>query len=364
MLLKSKIMPAVGVFLFTASTLLTGIASAKGIGSSGGGNTVFKEPGSPAILLDLFVANPQFQDNYADQKARELKVKQISSSFVDRKLPLYYVKASEQTVYPFVLNRLAVWKKTSPEVVSTIEEALNTMEFWVGEDLKPQQRYVIPQQLLSDFPRMSIETGAAFSPVLGGAMLSMKIWNQFGIYSQAGLMIHEALRQIQMVEQKYTRAEEQGQTLTDETIQRITARIMFAEPHQSEPVIEKSALGAYLKIRVGQTDSSLASRKASICRKLHDLNRVSPTTKEIEAEFCAKESNGTQPWAEGIWFSVSDNLAQIFGEIRSQSAKDKVMEMYAETRSMYYAWIAHKLDESTFAVEHLDFRLKHFYLNY
>ena len=110
---------------------------------------------------------------------------------------------------------------SSPITVRLIRKALDGMD-WVFTPFS--QEVCALAQLPARFAKDSIYSAVVYNEKFG-ARMSLPVINQLGHTSMSGLLIHEALRHVEIAYQD---------GLPDETIRRITARIILSNPQPGE----------------------------------------------------------------------------------------------------------------------------------
>lgn len=183
-----------------------------GTGHSGGGSLYQSAPGTKPVLVDYLKTAPDFQDRF--QIAKPISVTRFAET-----LGYDYVKPEQLPALSLVQQRLEIWKENSPVMVSMFEKSLK-QAIWRFTPLVLEETgsYVLPPQ---------IRGGKVFTAIIYtekyGAWISIPIWNQVGDFTQAGLLLHEAGRQMQI---------DWNIELTNQEIQDIVARIMLETPNR------------------------------------------------------------------------------------------------------------------------------------
>ncbi|NUM88667.1 MAG: hypothetical protein HUU37_05645, partial [Bdellovibrionales bacterium] len=215
-------------FKHTILAIFAGVAlslapqgSRAGANSSGGGNIFVKQPGSSPVLLDLVVWQPDFVDDFTGSSGRSLRLVTFRSF---ENTEIARVRLTDQPAYWLLQEKLNLWKSASPIVISAIEDALSSMEFYaLRSGLKHQRGFSVPPVLRERYPQGVLVTAAAYGTNINGAVISAPVWDSLGVFSQAGLIVHEALRDIQLgaVDE-----------MPDEILQETAARIILDVPHR------------------------------------------------------------------------------------------------------------------------------------
>jgi len=184
-----------------------------GPGDAGGGGSVIQcRNWDRPQLLDVLTSLPNLVDQAlpARQQNKILSIDEIRE---------------------IALHRVSNWRMqfdSSPDVswalLSLLEEVIRSMSFTkVDLRFKVLPRHYLPSQIREECP--NVQTAILFLQSRG-AIVSSPVWDPLDINVQVGLVIHEALRQIQVI---YLNGfSEPG--LTDTQIQGITGQIMVLEP--------------------------------------------------------------------------------------------------------------------------------------
>lgn len=218
-------------------------------GVSGGGSTGVLV-GDNLILLDLYLVNPQLNDLPSSQD----NISYFAKRFMPKDLASYQLAIR-------LLNR---WNTTSPGIVRTIHKALDNMQFEV-DTLPKQKGYFIPPGI--NVPSDRLHSIAGYYADKNGAIISRKAWNQLGRLSKAGVLIHEALRHIQVID-TYGNSREYFE---DKELQTLTAKIILG-PMNSEDQIDSIQLGSFLKGQELFYDrASIQKNRNDLCQELENL---------------------------------------------------------------------------------------------
>lgn len=125
-------------------------------------------------------------------------------------------------VFNLVKARLDLWRESSPAVVQLIEEALTKVGYFyaVNSELPKTARFELPVGFERKYPKSLIKPIVSYRSN-GGVTLSIPAWSALGDYSQAAVLIKEALREIQIGNKN---------ELTDKNLQDIIATITLGSP--------------------------------------------------------------------------------------------------------------------------------------
>ncbi|KHD89837.1 MAG: hypothetical protein OM95_01890 [Bdellovibrio sp. ArHS] len=216
MLIKSTALRFLSLMMFTSLTVAPLLASARGIGSSGGGTFCIKPElnGGQPVLLDLALAKPNFQDRRGEQ---------VHVTSVANLIGFDSFKHTETQAYQFAVSRVKAWTQVMPEL-ATLEATLQSLQMVVTPfSLTQVNRAVVDGQ--------SACQAKDLAPVIfyvdGRAHVSIPSWNKLGFYSQAAAFVHESLRQRQILHK---------QPVDDATLQNLTGRIMLDTPVRDEAI--------------------------------------------------------------------------------------------------------------------------------
>ena len=194
---------------------------------SGGGTGILKGSSDGTIyLLDLI----NFDSNFTDtiQIKSELKLKRGKSATLGFEI----LDIESLLIYKFLENHLSRWQRTSPHFIKWILSQVKKTEFipidtYLTQDLS-QSLGIDVRKMLSVFPVATIHRAVTYT-FRDGAFLSLPVWNQMGDMSKAGLLIHEALRRVQIVGK--------NQLSTDEIVN-LTAMLMLGNPDDYNSISE------------------------------------------------------------------------------------------------------------------------------
>jgi hypothetical protein len=131
------------------------------------------------------------------------------------------VKARSLPAYLTVSQRLDAWKASSPVVVQLIRTALDGMD-WVFTPYRQEICHL--ETIPGRFGRDTLYSAVVYNERFG-ARMSLPVVNQMGHTSLSGLLVHEALRHVSIAYQD---------GLSDETLRRVTAKILLSNPGPGE----------------------------------------------------------------------------------------------------------------------------------
>ena len=205
-ILRDLMVVALTIFGFASVTFAGGVAT--------GGGSVCVNPavnnGNP-ILLDLALSNqPDLPDNpYTGTRIRNTKV--AEATYADR------INLHKNRAYQYALARIQAWEKHpgSKYSMALVEEGLKSVQFIITPlRIKPLRGVYLPPG--SKCQMSNLHTAILFDN--GFLYISLPAWNRLGLLSQAGLLIHESLRNVQILQQL------DG---TDAELERLTAKILL-----------------------------------------------------------------------------------------------------------------------------------------
>jgi hypothetical protein len=214
--------------------------------------------GGAPILLDLALGHPSLSDpSSADD--------QLTTSRATDHLGIDYADLSQSAAMKLALERVKKW-----EEASTRKEAPNTPPAWqpaatrVENALKGLQFMKTPaefhQLLGASIPESSACAGGHSHEVIhyfdSHAAVSIPGWNALGLKSRAGLLIHEALREIQNA---------QGTLGDDATLERLTDKILMTDPKPGESLDDEPFFQLHI------SEPSFSEMKEKTCHLIDQL---------------------------------------------------------------------------------------------
>ncbi len=197
---------ALTIFGFASVTFAGGVAT--------GGGSVCVNPnvnnGNP-MLLDLALSNlADLIDNpYTGTRLHDTKVAEATDADL--------INLHNNRAYQYALSRIQAWEKraNSKYSMALVEEGLKSVQFLITPlRIKPLRGVYLPPG--SKCQMSNLHTAILFDN--GFLYVSLPEWNSLGLLSQAGLLIHEALRNVQILQQL------DG---TDADLERLTAKILL-----------------------------------------------------------------------------------------------------------------------------------------
>lgn len=187
---------------------------------SGGGGTTIRFPGQRTpFLLDRLMID----QTLADRSEPVSNPIYLSYPSLENQPEIGPLLSEDLQVLSFAKRTLEIWKAAfidhqaaSLELILLIEQAIDRMSFLrTTHRFRIMPRYVLPPTLSRR--KFEIETAVLYVPEYG-AILSAPAWDALDVETQAGLIVHESLRQVQNL---------YGFTdLSDAQLQVITAVIM------------------------------------------------------------------------------------------------------------------------------------------
>lgn len=182
-----KVIPA--LFLLIASPSFAGGSDT---GHTGGGGTFVKSPYSAHLVFwDLFEVNPRIMDNDAgDTITLSAQGQEDHGQWVDYR----HFKS-----YQFLQQRLDDWARRAPRFAQLMRENDAHRDLLViGTDLSIQKilELDVPARTLP-YGGLAVP-GAYFNYTNAHILLDIKVWNRAGLQSQAAMLLHERLRELQL----------------------------------------------------------------------------------------------------------------------------------------------------------------------
>lgn len=213
------------LLITTAFAFVSPSLASAGVDISGGGGVVLRGALSP-LLLDFWLVSPNMADpQLAFEKpvcAHKKLSEYTSFDFAD-------VRSTES--FKVASSKVNQWLTNSPVVAKLILQALSSMQFkCVNHGIELSRTYE------GNIDANSVRTAVLYHKQ-HGAILSVPVWERLGLKSQAGLLVHEALRHISI---------QYGLALSHISIQNLTAQIFFAQPSAGNSLDDESLLSGHL----------------------------------------------------------------------------------------------------------------------
>lgn len=169
--------------------------------------------GSGWVLLDRANRDPS--------KALSATPQKPSSTGTSMELEKIAIKGSEARLRAQEI--LARWKSNSPDLVKMIEHAIDRVPYFkTSSEFALSRQFTVSDELRKLCPGLEVKTAILYLPKFG-SIVSEPLWNSLDADTQAGLLIHEALRQIQFAYQYGTK---------NGDLEAITAHLMDGDPAQ------------------------------------------------------------------------------------------------------------------------------------
>ncbi len=201
--------------LMVVSLTIFGFVSVSYAGgaATGGGSictTAAVNNGQP-MLLDLALSNlPNLIDPpYTGTRLRDTKVAEALNAGP--------INLHQNRAYKYALARIKAWghKPGSKYSMALVKEGLKSIQFLITPlRIKHLSRIYLPPRSICQ--KANLQTAILFDN--GFLYISLPVWNKLGLLSQAGLLIHESLRNVQILQQL------DG---TDADLERLTAKILM-----------------------------------------------------------------------------------------------------------------------------------------
>lgn len=182
-------------------------ASRAGVESGGGGGVLFRN--SRPVLIDFFNIDFNFrdQDFFRDKIASRLSETQIRNT---------------HSAFDLAFQILQPWQKLSYDIAGlTVLTAFYHPVQWSFVDKELQAPPVFLPKGISSSEKIQIAAYYSAAPHQFTVEISKPIWNQMGILSQAGLLIHESLRHLQIG---------LSRSFDEQTLQQATSILVMCEP--------------------------------------------------------------------------------------------------------------------------------------
>ena len=207
--------PAVIFMMVWLTISATTKATAMGTKDGGGGTLIEVSTSNYLVLWDLYVADPNRTEN--------LQGDQLTANIPAERM----IEFQQFHSYEFLKERLKLWAARAPKLIDLLSlrgylkgprsEPLQTSfiltDFYLSEvdelGVPPQ----IPVKNLRAFP------AAHYDGISGQFLLNRKIWNKTGLVSQAAILLHERLRELQPL-----------YSLTNQNLQYLVAMLILRDP--------------------------------------------------------------------------------------------------------------------------------------
>jgi len=223
-----------GICLLLSGAIVNARAEA-GPGTSGGGTGV--SVNGKNILLDLYVANP----NIVQQSL--LPGLKLPETKALNKIHLENLSLQSSSLEAKIMDRLKLWEKNSPELITLIKTALKGIFFYYTDykfKRKDDSQY-IPSSM-SSIKKTDL-TSIAFYEKDFGVLLSKPVFESLDEESQAGLILHEVIRHMQI---------QYGYQMSTKSLQTLTAKILLESPAENESLDEAPYLDGKLQQFIAQ----------------------------------------------------------------------------------------------------------------
>jgi hypothetical protein len=219
-------------------------------GVSDGGSTGIYA-GHRLVLLDLYIVKPQLEQKNGNRLiVRDSKV-----------------IAKDQPAFNTAIQLLA--SSSLPYAIqAVIADSLSDLEVGVSRAELPVKRASVPDWLSSRVSSDRLKTIAMYSTERNaGAVISERYWNELGALSQAGVLVHEALRHIQFVDEDSKKFDR----LSDEVLQNLTAQIIL----KNQPLSKSTDIGWFLNSAINNRYEKSQEIATKVCEKLrHQFHAV------------------------------------------------------------------------------------------
>jgi hypothetical protein len=264
--------------IFLGISVLLASAAAFAGGEGSGGGTVGRFPGTTQLaLVDLVQRNPGLapaQDPWTPEDG-------ITVSRFARTLGYDHFQIQGTHAYQTVLTRLSLWEASSPIVISSIRQALAQMD-WIYTAYR--QQVCSSDSLPHGLPLSAFE-GAVIFDATFGARLSAPVWNRMGSLSREALLIHEALRHIEIVYQS---------AITEDDLRAIVSQIILSAPQEGETLDRRGLFDGSLGHSIGAKFDTQAVIEES-CSELKRLRDLRDLSKSSVAYVYSKYCPGGSP---------------------------------------------------------------------
>ena len=194
-------------------------------GGWGGGTGVLRVGQAP-LLYDLYMSHPNFEDTHL------IKPFLPETAFLKR-AGFERIAIEQLPEYAATLQLLDTWRASAPALVALLEVSLKNLKLSYTE---------LPLQRIDGLVLIApLKTGESLEPLIVfneeiGARINKPLWERHGDRSRMGALLHEALRNYQIV-QGYHHQE----PYFDAKIQKLTNFLIMQDPRDVRGVLNYSA---------------------------------------------------------------------------------------------------------------------------
>ena len=236
-----------------------------GGGSDGGGNIVYDNYLKNPLLLDLYLKNSRLIDKKTSDYNTQLPLKKI------------VVKIGKLKIAELIKERFNIWKNNSITLIKLLNQALfNLQMVAIPNYLKQNNRYYLPRNFFTKYPTAKIKTAIIYHKIYW-TTISTKRWNELGDLSQAGLILHELFRNVQI---RY------GFYISEKELQNTVAKILLTTPIQNESLDEINDDIKYLSVSKNRISNKSSEIQETICELFENniLKEFEKMQKKFEQE--------------------------------------------------------------------------------
>jgi hypothetical protein len=187
-------------------------AQQEGATSSGGGSSVSVE--GKRQLLDIYL--------HQGRPLLPIPGSKLPKTEALKKIGIERLDPNKSPAFALARSWLASWRQNSPNVVAIIEESLDeTPFFYVPLEFGfTDQTFHLPPGAKKDPVLKTLSTVAYYQAELG-VLVSKPAFESLDLTNQAALLVHEAVRHIQIT---------YGAKLSNELLQNLTATLALTQP--------------------------------------------------------------------------------------------------------------------------------------
>lgn len=219
------------VFRFLALGLVFIATAGAGPGDGGGGGSIIRcDKNSPWVLLDRVNRNPSL--------LTPLPIRASAAVGGAKAAQLQEFEIKNTEAYSRAREILARWKDASPALTRMIEDAMGSVPYLRTSSafaLSPQ--FTLAPEAKRKCPKLEIQTSILYLPKYG-SIISAPYWDALDVDTQAGLLIHEAFRQVQM---GYLYHTENGD------LEAVTAQLIDGDPKEKPSPDQSSHIRGKLR---------------------------------------------------------------------------------------------------------------------
>lgn len=302
--------------------------------SSGGGNSILVSGFSQRMLLDFYASK---RTGLLQQVSGQQAVISKEKIALTNMQTYSVLIPREQPAYQILRMRLQRWENLLPGFTETIVQIAHEMFFYINDDyVTNQERYFLTPE---DRVQVNeIKTIASYQRSLRGAIISRRIWERMDLDSQAGLLLHEVLRHIQILEESTG----DFKSFTDEDLQIAVSVLILEEPSENSKtlVLQRLARSSHLLAKYYVVNSEeKAKRLQGYCGYIELMKQKISSLKNV----CISEEQKEVDYYYQQLVQLNSQLAELnktLNPVQLQSLR--IFENYIRTRYVSFAALVTK----------------------